>query len=237
MKRLFGLSLAALLGLTTSTWACGFLCLNCGIHCICPPPACEDCGCACDSGCHRCSARKSENAQRLICELQNGSCCCDRISAAHKLGCHLHADFCCDPEVLTALIGAMQCDSCWEVRREAAWSIMKQKARTDEAVLALYVSSQLDPHYMVRSRAAESLDILTLCHKTCYKSLYASADVLIVQLRKFGYKPGSKDCMVLIQSWCAGLGLTPAAPVSAQAPLPAGTVTQGTAVMTEIAVK
>src|SRR5437588_400219 len=84
---------------------------------------------------------------------------CERIKAVKKLGHRLHADFCCDPAVLETLIAALQCDKCWEVRRAAAWAIQSQNARTEEGVLALYIASKLDPHYLVRVAAAEALDI------------------------------------------------------------------------------
>jgi hypothetical protein len=143
----------------------------------------------------------------LIEEL-HASTCCERIRAVKKLGHPLHPDFCENPEVLDALIHALQCDPCWEVREAAAWAILKQKARTDQAVLALYIASQLDPHCIVRASAAEALDILTLGHKECFTALLANGDQIIKSLKSSGYKPGSDNCAVLI----AGMGM-PAPPV------------------------
>src|SRR5262249_41663304 len=75
----------------------------------------------------------------------------------------------------------------------AAWSIYGQRAYTDEALLALYISSKLDPHNLVRARAAEAIDLLTLCRRKCYKDLYAFGDKVIVELRKVKFTPGKCD--------------------------------------------
>src|SRR5262249_25411451 len=150
-------------------WAGGLCGRDCTGTCKpIPSPSCPDCGNPCDRGIHICTCGKSKRARCLIDEL-NADTCCERIQAARKLGCRLHADFCCDPEVLSALVHALLCDPCWEVRRAAAWSIAMQKARTDFGVLALYVASKIDSHYLVRDKAAEALDILTLCRKDCFK--------------------------------------------------------------------
>jgi hypothetical protein len=160
-------------------------------------------------------------SEALIAKLQScgGDCgcgcnnCCDRIKAAEGLGSRLKADFCCNPNVLTALVGALQCDKCWEVRKAAAWSIMLQGARTEEGVLALYVSSKTDPHYMVRAEAAQALDILTVCRAACFTDLYKKGDDLIKQLKAKGYKPGSDNCRVVFGEACAGCGMMIGAPV------------------------
>ena len=57
-------------------------------------------------------------------------------------------------------MGALECDTCWEVRKAAAWSITHQNARTRYAVMALYLAGKVDPHYMVRDAAKSALDIL-----------------------------------------------------------------------------
>jgi hypothetical protein len=116
-------------------------------------------------------------------------CCCDRIKAAENLGSRLHADFCCTPEVLSALTGALANDPCWEVRRAAAWSIAHQKARTEEGVLALYLASKLDPHYLVRDAANDALGILLVCRRECFKDVFAHGDEMVKALRGH-YKPG-----------------------------------------------
>src|SRR5207249_5284429 len=115
--------------------------------------------------------------------------CCDRIRAAEKLGSRLHADFCCDPEVLSALVRALHCDACWEVRKTAAWSIARQKARTEEGVLALYLASKLDPHFLVRDAATDALGILLVCRRACFKDVFGHGDEMIKTLRGH-YKPG-----------------------------------------------
>jgi hypothetical protein len=219
MKRLFALSAVTLLGLATSGWA-GGLC-NLGVHCTEPPePDCPDCSCPCGHRLSLCTKAKCAKSQKLIETLCSGECCCERIKAAKKLGCRLHADFCADPEVLTALAQALLGDPCWEVRREAAWSIAMQGARTEYGVLALYLAVKLDHHYLVRDRAAEALDILTLCRRDCYKELYKQADVLVSQIRKSGlYKPGCTT--INLQELCECCGIPtggPATPESIAAP-------------------
>jgi hypothetical protein len=219
MKRLFGLSLVALFTLAASAWAGGPLC-NCGIHCIVPPPPnCPDCSCPCEHRLHLCN---SEHCHKLIEELCQGDCCA-RIKAARKLGHRLHADFCSDPEVLEALIGALQCDSCWKVREAAAWAIQGQDARTEHGVLALYISSRLDPHYLVRVAAGEALDILIIGRRECFTRTFEGADVLIGQLRRLGYKHGSDSCKLTFASACAAAGFAESmAPPVMPMPQPGG---------------
>ncbi len=226
MKRLAGLTLTVLLGLGTSAWAGGFLCL-CGVHCMTPPPPnCPDCSCPCDHGLHLCSAWKCEHAHKLMDEL-NRCDCCERIRTVKKLGHRLHADFCCDPCVLEVLISTLQCDRCWEVRRAAAWAIQHQNARTEQGVLALYIASKLDPHYLVRVAAGEALDILIIGRRECFEGTLKSGDELIAQLKKQGYKPGSDNCRVVLGGGCCGAAVpatpAPAAPVQPEPlPLPKG---------------
>jgi hypothetical protein len=196
MKRIMIFSITVLLGMSTTTWAGGF-CLGCKERCTTPPPpSCPDCTCPCDQlrlptlyGC--------EHVKCLIEDL-HGATCCDRIKAVKKLGHRLHADFCSNPEVLAALIDALQCDPCFEVRKAAAWSIMLQNARTEQGILALYISSRLDPHVLVRDRAAEALDILLVGDKkACFKGVFESGDELVKSLKKSGYKPGTENCQII----------------------------------------
>src|SRR5262249_12841073 len=84
-------------------------------------------------------------------------------------------------------------DPCWLVRRHAAWSIHGQRAYTDEALLALYISSKIDPHVQVRARAAEAIDVLTLCRRKCYKDLFAFGDKAIKELMSIKFIPGRPD--------------------------------------------
>jgi hypothetical protein len=225
MRRIVPLALLGLLGLAAHGWAGCPLC-NCCPDCKpIPCPECPDCGPPCE---HRLRLNFCDRSEDYIATLrsigctgpagcagaagcgtggcgENGSTCCERIHAAKELGCRLHADFCCNPEVLDALIGALNCDPCWEVRRAAAWAIAMQDARTDQGLLALYISSKMDPHYMVRVRAAEALDILTRCRAACYKDLYKRGDDLIKELKKAGYKPGSENCRVLFAEACGAV--------------------------------
>lgn len=156
-----------------------------------------------------------EHTQKLLDQL--GGEWCERLQAVQKLGSRLHADYCQNPAVLEALLTALQCDTCWKVRYAAAWSIMGQKALVPEAVLALYLAARLDKHYMVRTRAAEALDILTLGRQPCYKQLYAAADVLIRELRARGYAPGSKNCRLCLGQ-CFAAFATPAPTPEGPAP-------------------
>jgi hypothetical protein len=196
MKRVFLLSGIVLLSLTVSAWGAWFRCCNWGIHCMEPPADCPDC-----SEPHHRLGHNSCHVQEWLDKLCSGDCCCERIKAAEKLGHRMHADYCTCPEVLDGLIRALQNDTCWEVRRAAAWSIAMQGARTETAVLALYLASRLDHHYMVRDKALESLDILLVCRRGCYTELFARADTLIVEMRKRNlYRPGQNNFNVVLGS-------------------------------------
>jgi hypothetical protein len=213
MKRLLCLSAAALLGLASSALGDPFACCNHGIHCICPPEDCPDCSCPCDHRFHLPSPGRSERAHKLI-EQLSSDCACDRIKAAGRLGCRLHADFCCDPEVLSALVHALQCDPCWEVRKAAAWAIAYQGARTEQGVMALYLASKIDPHYLVRDAANDALGVLIVCRRGCFTEVFAAADALAKQL-KGKYRPGGPDCAILFDACVHAL---PGTPVPAPAP-------------------
>jgi hypothetical protein len=216
MRRTLTLGLAALLGLAAPAWAGGLLHGGCCPDCKpIPPTECPDCSCPCEGHRMHLCLFKEGHAQQYIDTLADcSSDCCERVKAAKKLGSRLHADFCAEPCVLDALIAALLTDPCWEVRRAAAWAILGQDARTERAVLALYVSSKMDPHYMVRSRAAEALDILTVCRADCYKDLYTTADKLIVELKAKKFKPGAEGARVLIaEAFAPGGDIPVAAPV------------------------
>jgi hypothetical protein len=218
MRRKLTFALLALAGLAAQAWAAGLHSGCCPACTPIPPPDCPDCGCPCDHRLHL-TLFGCEHAQKFIEVLNDcNSDCCERIKAAKKLGSRLHADFCADPCVLDALIAALLTDPCWEVRRAAAWAFVGQGARTEPGVLALYISSKMDPHYMVRSRAAEALDIVTLCRTDCYKDLYATADRLIVELKAKKFKPGAEGARVLIAGAFAPGGEAVAAPGVAVAP-------------------
>jgi hypothetical protein len=126
--------------------------------------------------------------------------CCTRIRAAKHLGYRCEVDYCCNPEVLDGLVKALLSDCCWKVRRAAAWSLFGQDARTEYALVALYVSSKRDAHYMVRARAAEAIDILTVCRRECYKKLFEATDALITQLEIEKVRPGRDKAELIINS-------------------------------------
>jgi hypothetical protein len=205
MKRFLLLAGVALLGVQGSALAEVLApnCLNHGIHCICPPPPCLDCSGPCE---HRLHLAKG-NAEKLI-EQLSSACTCDRLHAAHKLGCRLHADFCCNPEVLAALIRALQCDPCWEVRRTAAWSIAYQGARVEMGVMALYLASKLDPHFLVRDAASDALGVVLVGRGECFRDTYARADALIKTFPGGRYKPGTPECLHLAESCCGVVAQT-----------------------------
>ncbi|MBI1915573.1 MAG: HEAT repeat domain-containing protein [Planctomycetes bacterium] len=190
MRRLFLLALPVLFGLAVSARA-GLPC-GCKTHCIEPPEDNPNCKCPCEKRLNLCLFGK-DHAHKYLDKLNCDETCCVRIKAVKKLGSRLCADFCNDPDVLEALISALFYDPCWLVRKEAAWSIHGQSAYTDEALLALYISSKIDPHVMVRARAAEALDLLTLCRRKCYKDLYAFGDKVIVELKAKKFIPGRPD--------------------------------------------
>jgi hypothetical protein len=197
MTRLYGLVIVCWLGVVAAAPA-DVLCWGCGVRCITPPPPrCPDCSGPCDKRLCLCWPKQSAHAHELIDDLAQGDCCV-RIKAAKKLGCRWHADFCCDPDVLPALVRALQCDPCWEVRRAAAWAIAMQDARVEQGVLALYLASKLDPHYLVRAKAADALDVLLVCRRECFKDLFKEADEL-AKVLKGHYKPGSPGCEMLLQ--------------------------------------
>lgn len=177
--------------------------LCCRPRCTIPPPPRHP-NCCADICGHRlilCGFCSPDHADCLMNALHAGDFC-KRRDAVEKLGCRLHADICLQPPVLDALLQALQCDKCWEVRRAAAWALLGQKARTEAVVLALYISSQVDPHYMVRIRSAEALDILTLGRRECYAELYKAADQLIRVLRSKGYQPGRDCCLIRAATAC-----------------------------------
>ena len=124
--------------------------------------------------------------------------------------------------MLSALIHALQCDPCWEVRKAAAWSIASQQARTPAGVLSLYHASKLDPHYLVRDAAADALGVFLVCRRECFKDLFAQADEMVKTLPG-KYKPGSPECCQLAEDFLGGCGVVASvtAPVISgpQAPL------------------
>lgn len=207
MRQITGVLFLALLASTVSVRAEEPNCCSdklsccCKLHCtVPPPPRCPNCGDPCEHRLALCGLCSEKHVPALLDELHSKDYC-KRREAVEKLGCRLHADVCRQPPVLDALLHALQCDSCWEVRRAAAWALFHQRARAECVVLALYISSRLDPHYMVRVRAAEALDLLTLGRVECYQEMYKAADQLLRVLRGKGYQPG-RDCCVITMAAC-----------------------------------
>jgi hypothetical protein len=132
-----------------------------------------------------------------------------RILAARKLGCRMHADCCAYPEVGEALIDALLCDRCGEVRQAAAESLRGQHAASDAGVLALYLASRLDPNRDVRTCAAQALDVLSRSRGPDCGPLYVSGDLLVRQLQAVHYRPGGADCRTQIVNVCSGAAVVP----------------------------
>jgi hypothetical protein len=198
------------------------------------PPPCPDCPCPCDLRLVFATLFYCDQAPKLIHDLHCPKRCV-RLQAVKKLGRRLYANYRTDPEVLDALIGALVCDSSWEVRRAAAWSILNQKAETETAVLALYISSKMDPHGGVRSWAADALDVLTACRSRCWTELFGSADVLVGRLQALDYEPGQAGCDILLANACADCGLKPLVrPAPALPVLPASALRLGPAVLPDV---
>lgn len=202
MKRLWCIAAAAALALSAaSVWAGGLCSCSSRCHCIEPPcQRCQDCSDPC------CRWRMptlcgDEHAQKLMDTLCSSCECCERIKAARKLGSRIHADFCKCPDILNALVKALMCDTCWEVRKAAAWAIASQNARVPQGVAALYIASKADRHYLVRDTAADALSILILCRNDCYKDLFKAADVLITRIRP-DYNPTNGNCVNLVMGFC-----------------------------------
>lgn len=206
MRTLAGLTILGLLTVAPHAWAGPPAGLCKGRCLLPPPPLCLDCP---DPCAHRLrlTVFPVSHGQTLIAQLSDPSWCV-RQRAAQKLGCRLHADFCCDPAVLHALLSALSCDPCWHVRRAAAAALEGQGASTPDALLFLYVCSRLDPHYLVRDRAVRAIDVLTAPAVPCYKTLFETGDKLITELRKQSYRPGSEKCHLIFALACARCGLT-----------------------------
>lgn len=207
MKRIliFTLALLALVGWTTAPVRAAGLCCKDRSPCkpIPPTTTCPDCSSACEHW--RLPALAGpEHARKLLDQLCHGISC-ERLKAAKKLGCCLHADICQCPDVVNGLVKALTCDNYYEVRRAAAWSLTYQRARVPQAILALYVASKLDHHYVVRDTAGMALDILTLGRRDCYRDLYLAADRLIVRLRP-DYDPTNGKCVDLLADYVDGAG-------------------------------
>jgi hypothetical protein len=212
MKRLMVFSLVALVGTFASARA-GSPCLGCGCgHDRCKPypeQECPDCSGPC------CGPRLRLFHLHNSCQAIADLCSCEcgeRIHAARKLG---HGDFCSDCEILPALVKALLSDPCWKVRQAAAWSIYKIGARTELALVALYVSSRLDRHYLVRDKAKDAIDILILCRTACYTELFKASDALVKQLSAEGIRAGSDKAQIILGNLGAvthAVQASPAAP-------------------------
>jgi len=135
-------------------------------------------------------------AAELIAQLSSCSTR-DRQVAARKLGNAWNVNIQSHPEVVVALITALQCDSAWEVRNNAAWAIAFQNVANQSGWTCLYVASKLDPHWMVRDTAANAMKVIEarVC-LDCIKSWKTRADSLVKQW-KGRYNPGKSEPVLI----------------------------------------
>jgi hypothetical protein len=121
----------------------------------------------------------------------------ERAVAAGRLGCCLYTNPDCHPEVVTALVTSLQCDGAYEVRVKAAWAIAFQKITNRCGWTSLYVSSQLDPHWLVRDTSANALKVIeTQLEPETIRAWKTRGDGLVRQFRG-NYKPGKPGCTLI----------------------------------------
>jgi hypothetical protein len=76
------------------------------------------------------------------------------------------------------------------------------------AVVALFVSSKLDHHYLVRAKSGEALDIVLLCRRPCFNDLFGDVGKqLLAALVKAGFRPGTANCMYIMDQCAAACGI------------------------------
>src|SRR5438132_69412 len=66
------------------------------------------------------------------------------------------------------------------------------------------------PHYMVRTKTSEALDILMVCRKPCYTALFEAADALVAELRDKKIVPGTPAMPTALPPLAAGTSGEPA---------------------------
>jgi len=189
-----------------------------GIRCYTPPPP-EPCACKdpCTGRCHVALPGAEARAANLLAQLVDCHYRC-RAKAACKLGSRLHVDFCRSPEIVPALVQALECDSCWVVRKEAAYAIAFQGVYDRCGWGALYLASQLDPHYLVREGAADALKVLeTHISLGCIKEWKEAADSFVKGL-KGKYRPGKDECAGVYWAFCGCPDAAMAPPVQLPPP-------------------
>lgn len=177
-----------------------------GIRCYEPlspePCVCED---PCAKRWHLCLPGQSARTAKLLEQLHDCHYRC-REEAAHKLGSRVHTDFCRHREIVPALVHTLQCDPCWVVRRAAAKALGYQVVADQFAWSALFLASRLDPHYLVREQAADSLTIIqTQITPACIKEWRAEAEAFEKQM-KGKYKPGKETCREVFPPFCSCMG-------------------------------
>jgi hypothetical protein len=121
----------------------------------------------------------------------------DRSMAVCKLGCCLYTNPACHPEVVPALITSLQCDGAYQVRVKAAWAIAFQNIANQCGWTALYVSSQLDPHWLVRDTASNALKVIETQLDPSIIAAWKTRGNALAKQWKGKYKPGKPDCMLI----------------------------------------
>jgi hypothetical protein len=223
MKRIFGTALLALVGWTSVGWSqepcAGGACDSCkkglghpctwgkGVSCYNRPheEPCTDCD-PCGNRHHFCLPWMAAKTDKLLNELHDSHPDC-RASAARKLGNRLYTDFCCHPEIVPALVHALQCDDCFLVRKEAAYAIAYQLVANQCGFTALYLASRLDPHWTVRDAAGDALKVLsTQISLGCIREWRKDAEAF-EKVIKSKYKPGKESCVEVFPPFCGLCGL------------------------------
>jgi hypothetical protein len=148
-----------------------------------------------------------------------GDCCpYDRREAARQLGCCINTNACRHPEIVPNLVHALVCDSAWQVRKKAAWSLAYQRAANQCGWTALYLASRLDPHYMVRDCAANALKVIeTQVGLNCIRTWKVRGDALAKEMKP-KYKPGTASCCEVFSACCGACSNTAANPPDAPRP-------------------
>ena len=114
-----------------------------------------------------------------------------------KLGCRWYTNAACREEVVTALITSLQCDGSYEVRVKAAWAIAFQRLANQCGWTALYVSSRLDPHWLVRDTSANALKVIeTQLEPDIIRAWKTRGDGLVKEWKN-KYTPGKVGCTLI----------------------------------------
>ena len=127
-----------------------------------------------------------------------------RFKAAVHLGCCCETNAATHPEIVPALVQALQGDSCWQVRRQAAWSLAYQNACNRCGWASLFVASKLDPHWAVRDSAANAIKVIEpRIDEECIRQLGVWGKSVVAQFENC-YQPGKISCAAIFAVCCGG---------------------------------